>query len=160
MNDDRIPGDLWDEYDSLQKRARSNKHIGPLAWAIEDQLNTFLKSLSDACLPADFETRSKQLNNLAINRQKKHRHRSSLLESYAATQTEVSAGKLILDELIQAEQLARVRSLISLQEWRILRKLARDDDYKTVAREEGISLPALKTRVSRCRCRLREYLAA
>lgn len=159
MNDD-LPGELWDEYDALQKRARSNSHVGPVAWAIEDQLNTFLNLLSDASLPADSEARSKQFTNLAINRQKKHRHRANLLEFFAATQTEVSAEKLILDKLIQAEQLARVRSLISLQEWRILSKLAHDDDYKTVARDEGITLPALKTRVSRCRCRLREYLAA
>lgn len=159
MNED-ISGELWDEYDSLQKRARSNNHIGPLAWAIEDQLNTFLTSLSDECLVADSEARSKQLINLVINRQRKHRHRANLLESFAARHIEVSAEKLILDRLVQAEQLDRVRSLISLQEWRILAKLADDGDYKTLAQEEGISVPALKVRVCRCRCRLRQQLAA
>jgi hypothetical protein len=155
-----IPGELWDEYELLQRRSQSNSHIGPQAWAIEDQLDTFLASLSDACLPQDSSERRKQLTNLVLNRQKKHRHRAKLLESFAATQTEVSPEKLILDKLIQAEQLARVRSLISLQEWRILMRLARDDDYKTVAQKERISVAALKTRVSRCRGRLRERVAA
>jgi uncharacterized protein YerC len=159
MNNE-IPGELWVEYASLQERALSNHYVGPPAWAIEDQLNTFLRSLSGACLAADAESRTRQFNNLAINRTRKHKHRARLLTAFAATQTEVSAEKLILDKLIQDQTLVTVRSLVSVQEWRVLRKLAHEKDYQTVAQEEGISLPALKVRVYRCRCRLRQHLAA
>jgi hypothetical protein len=160
MKPDRIPRDLWDEYDSLQKRADQVTNVAHSSWAIEDQLNTFLDSLSKGCLPADVNIRQKQLNNLKVNRQKKHLHRFRLLESFAAVQAEASGEKTAFDKVLQAEQLVRVRSLTDSLEWSVLWGLARDDGYQRLAVEQRISVAALKTRVSRCRCRLRERLAA
>jgi hypothetical protein len=160
MNPDRIPGDIWDEYGSLQKRAERIITVAHNAWAIEDQLNTFLASLINNSLPKEAERRRKQSTNLAINRQRKHLYRFRLLESYAATQSEASVDKTSFDQVLQAEQLSTVRFVTTPDEWRVLWRLAREEDYKTIAEEEGVSIPALKTRVSRCRCRLRGHLAA
>lgn len=160
MNPDRIPGELWDEYGLLQKRADKVTTLAHSSWASEDQLNTFLDSLPNGELPADIDTRQRQLNNLKVNRQKKHLHRFRLLESFAAVQAQASGEKTAFDEVLQAEQLLRVRSLTDSVEWWVLWKLAREEGYERVASEQGISVAALKTRVSRCRCRLRERLAA
>ena len=160
MDPHRIPRDLWEEYNSLQQRADRITTVAHSSWAIEDQLNTFLASLSKGDLSTDSDARQRQLINLKVNRQKKHVYRFRLLERFAATQSEASAGKTALDEIIQAEQLARVRSLTSSLEWSILARLASDEGYESLASEHEISVSALKTRVSRCRCRLRDRLAA
>ena len=160
MKPDRIHGEIWEEYRALQGLAERTITITHNAWAIEDQLNTFLDSLIDNSLPKEADRRHKQFTNLAINRRSKHLHRLRLLQSYAATQSEACTDKTSFDYALQAEQMAMVQSKATPTEWRILRKLAHDNDYKSVAREEGISVAVLKTRVSRCRCRLRSQLAA
>jgi uncharacterized protein YerC len=160
MNVDLIPGDIWDEYGSLQKRSEQVITVAHNAWAIEDQLNTFLDSLINNSLPREVEKRRKQSTNLGINRQRKHLHRFRLLEFYATIQSEASVDKTSFDQVLQSEQLSIVRSVTTSDEWRVLLRLAREEDYKTIAEEEGVSIPALKTRVSRCRCRLRGHLAA
>jgi hypothetical protein len=159
MYPDRIPRDIWDEYDSLQKRVEQITTVAHSAWAVEDQLNTFLDSIADGSLPADVNTRQKQLNNLKVNRQKKHLHRFRLLESFAATQAGASEGTA-LDQVLRAEQLLRIRSSTNLVEWGLLWRLARDEAYESLVIERGMTVSALKTRVSRCRCRLRQRLAA
>jgi hypothetical protein len=159
MKSDGIPRELWDEYGSLQKRADQVTTLAHSSWAIEDQLNTFLDSLSKGGLSADVDTRQRKLNNLKVNRQKKHLHRFRLLESFAATHA--AAGvKTAFDQVFQAEQLARIRTLTNSVEWGLLVKLARDEAYESLAIDQRMGVSALKTRVSRCRCRLRQSLAA
>jgi DNA-directed RNA polymerase specialized sigma24 family protein len=159
MNPDLVPRTLWDEYDSLQKRVEQITTIGHITWAVEDQLNTFLDSIANNCLAADVSTRQKQLNNLKVNRQKKHLHRLRLLESFSATQA-VAEKANAFDRVLQAEQVARVRSLTNAVEFGLLWRLARDETYEDLAAENGVTVGTLKTRMSRCRCRLRQRLAA
>jgi len=159
--DDNVLDYPWAEYASLQKRADQINKLGPTAWAIEDQLNTFLESFAAGSLPLDNEAREKRLNNLVINRQKKHRNRARLLKERSATaQTQSSSPEPILNNLIRAEQLTRIRALTTTREWGVLRSLALDLDYKTIAQNEGVSVATLKTKVCRCRHRLRIRLAA
>lgn len=158
MNDD-VP-DLWAEYASLQKRADRVTKLSHRAWAIEDQLNEFLDALEKSSLPVDEEARAKQQKNLLINRQNKHRHRLKLLQAQAATTPASSPPEQVTDPLIVAELIVRVRTLTTTQEWRILVLLAHAHDYAAIAQKEGISVAALKTRVTRCRQRLRLCLAA
>ena len=160
MKPDPIPGDIWDEYGSLQRLAERTITITHSAWAIEDQLKTFLDSLANNSLPTNADRRHKQSANLVYNRRKKHLYRFRLLQSYAISQSDACGDKTAFDTALQTEQLAMVQSKTTPTEWRILRKLADESDYNTVARGEGMSVAALKTRVSRCRCRLRSQLAA
>lgn len=150
----------WDEYASLQERADRVSKLSHTAWAIEAQLNKFLTSLSDGSLPVDGEAREKKQQNLLINEQKKDRHRLMLLQREAATAPTFSPSEPILRHLIIVELLVQVRASTTEQEWRVLVLLALDYDYATIARSAGISVTALKTKVSRCRQRLRVCLAA
>jgi len=150
----------WAEYASLQERADQIRQLGHTASAIEDQLNKFLDSLAKGSLPVDNEAREKQQKNLLINRQKKHRHRLRLLQQQAAIAPTSLPSEPIVSRLIIVEMLVQVRALTTVQEWRFLVRLALDQDYATIAQSEGISVAALKTKVSRCRQRLRIRLAA
>lgn len=151
----------WSDYACLQEQSDRIKTIKHKAWAVEDQLNAFLDSLAKCSLPAEKTTREKWLINLATNRQKKHRNRSRLLQKWMVTvRPEFSPSELTILKLVQDEQLAQVRTLTTEQEWRILYGLSLDRDYKTIAQSESISVAALKAKVSRCRHRLRERLAA
>ena len=159
--DDTVLDYPWGEYATLQMRADQINKLGPTAWAIEDQLNTFLESFAAGSLPIDNEAREKWLNNLVVNRQKKHRNRSRLLKERTTTaQTRSSSSEPILHNLIHSQQLAQIRELTTTQEWGVLRSLALDLDYKTIAQNEGVSVATLKTRVCRCRHRLKTLLAA
>lgn len=158
--EDSAPDYPWAEYASLQERADQITKLGHTAWAVEDQLNTFLESLANGSLPVDEEERAKRQKNLLINRQQKHRHRLRLLQEQAATAPTSSPPEEILDKVIEAELLVRVHILTTLQEWRILARLAHDHDYATIAQSEGVSVTALKTKVFRCRQRVRACLAA
>jgi len=150
----------WAEYASLQERSDQIKKLGHTAWAIEDQLNTFLESFAEGSLPNDNDALEKRLSNLLINRHKKHRNRLRLLQKQAATAPTSSSPETVILNLIQAEQLVQIRALTTMQELRILQGLALDLDYKTVAQSEGMSVASLKTKVCRCRHRLRIRLAA
>jgi len=160
MNPDRIPREVWEEYGELQSRVDHVFNLAHSSWAVEDQLNSFLDSLANGTLSADADTRQRKLHNLKVNRQKKHLYRLRLVEAYAATQAAALSGTTAVDHVFQAEQMARVRSLTTLLEWRVLWRLARDEGYERIALDESINVSALKTRVSRCRCRLRACLAA
>jgi DNA-directed RNA polymerase specialized sigma24 family protein len=150
----------WVEYASFQERAGQIQRLSLAAWAIEDLLNEFLDSFSEGSLPVDREAREKRQKNLLINRQKKHSHRLKLVQEQAVTAPSYSPSEPIIHPLIIAELLIHVRASTTEQEWRILVLLAFDYDYATVAQNEGMSVTALKTKVSRCRQRLRVCLAA
>lgn len=158
--EDSALGQLWAKYDSLQKYASQVRKVDPKAWAIEEQLNDFLAKLEKGSLPVDDEVSERRLKNLLINRQKKHRHRSRLLQEHTAISLTFSPSESIIRKVIETELLVRVRTSTTAQEWRILVRLARGDDYGTVARSEGMSVVALKTKISRCRRRVRFRLAA
>lgn len=156
--DDKFTDDLWAEYASLQERSDKIQKLGQTAWAIEDQLNSFLESFAKGVLPASQEEREKQRTNLLINRQKKYRNRAKLLQKLAATFSTSSPPNLLILRLMQSQQLHKVFMLATKQDMRILWSLALDVDYKTVAQREGMNVIALKTKVHRCRQQLRKRL--
>ena len=158
---DLLVDDLWCDYAFLQDRSRRLTVVNHAAWALEDQLDQFLDSLSKGVIPAEHEARDKWLTNLETNRAKKYRHRSALLRGRAAfMEIEARVSPSPVEAISVTEQLAIVQANTASQEWRILSNLAADDDYATVARAEGFTVPALKSKVYRCRARLRLLLAA
>ncbi|HLY63053.1 MAG TPA: hypothetical protein VKV95_20085 [Terriglobia bacterium] len=150
---------LWNDYAALQHKANRSK-LDNYSWAIEDQLNYFLESASSASLPNEPELRCKHLQNLARNRAKKHANRDRLLDKYGPAYCVRATPAVALDDLIFRERIRQVRQATSYREWRILSNLAQDTDYQSVARGENIALSALKSKVSRCRSRLKKVLAA
>ncbi len=146
---------LWQEYAALQQKARRVKKLDSYAWALEEQLCHFLDSIGGG-LPADSEARSKSLHNFLLNRAKKHSRRARLLEErYRVSVLEPPAEDIAVHRLRLRETIAIVRATTSGTEWRILSSLAYGKDYRTLAERERISISALKSKVCRCRHRLR-----
>src|SRR5207302_2584703 len=152
-----IPAGLWEEYAVLQSKANRAK-LDSYTWAIDDQLEQFLDSIKGR-LPADSEARSKLLHNLVLNRTKKHSRRCRMLEAYRAPTPALDLEGETIDRLYVRKAVARVRSLATHQERRILWHLANGESYEGMARAEGLSVSALKTKVSRCRSRLKRAAA-
>ncbi len=151
-----IPPHLWAEYSLLQEKANRTK-LDPYAWALEEQLNHFLDAVPNR-LPGDAQARAKCLSNLVLHRTKKHSRRRRLLEQYQHVR-ECSPEEIALHRLHLGETTARLRSLASPVEWRILCSLADGNDYLTVANREGMTVTALKSRVCRCRRHLAQIAA-
>lgn len=147
--------DLWSEYAALQKKADRVK-LDPYAWAIEDQANHFLDSITTS-LPQNAEARTLQLENLLHNRIKKHGRRRRLLdEDRCSGRTgEVSPEEIVVHQIDLSNRIKSIRNGVSDEEWRILCCLALGQDYVAVAAAERISVLALKSKVWRCRRRLR-----
>ena len=146
--------DLWKEYALLQDRIDRAQVVNHRTFAMEDQLNVFLDSLEKGVLLSDPNSRRTRIENLYTNRSQKYRHRYKLLGLWAPNQPQFTS-KSPIDELIREEQLARACSMSTPQDWRILCRLADEDDYAIIAKEEGLRLGTLKSRVSRCRNRIK-----
>src|SRR5205814_1717750 len=80
--DDESAVDQWAKFASLQERISKRKVVNHKAWALEDQADAFLEAVARGSLPAETERRDKWLDNLETNRQKKHRHRSQILQQW------------------------------------------------------------------------------
>jgi len=153
-----ICAELWEEYGILQRKA-SRAKIDSFTWALEEELNYFLDSVPGR-LPADPQVRSKFLHNLTLNRTKKYSRRTKLLEQHQHTLApERSPEHEALQNLSLVETTMRLRAAATPVEWRILYSLAQGDDYQTVAGREGISVTSLKSKVCRCRQRLKAIAA-
>jgi hypothetical protein len=150
----------WVDFASLQDRLRGIERVDHKTWALEDQADAFLDSMTKGSLPTESESRAQWLDNLKVNRRKKHQKRLRLLEQHFAAIHTDSPATVVLDGVIQTEQLHRVRALTTPQEWGVLWDLANECDYQALASREHISVVALKTRVCRCRDRLRSRIAA
>jgi hypothetical protein len=152
-----IPAEIWAEYEVLQSKIRRVKKIDSYAWALEDELNCVLASEG---LPANSEARTKVLRNLLLNRIKKHSRRYRLLEEHyrvcvaASSAEEMAIHFLEFKEITSAVQVATSRA-----EWRILTNLAEGESYDAVAKREGMSISALKSKVCRCRRHLKAIAA-
>jgi len=146
-----VSAQLWDEYLAVQKKTDRSK-LDHYAWALEEQANHFLDSIGR--LPKTPEARSKSLRNLVLNRTKKHSRRRRLLEQWYLPAVEPSPEDIAIGRLQHKQTIALIRAATSGAEWKILISLASGSDYPTVARQAGISLSALKSKVSRCRQRL------
>jgi uncharacterized protein YerC len=152
-----IPAELWEEYGALQRKADRAK-LDSYTWGIDDQLQHFLDAI-EGRLPEISEARSKLLHNLVLNRTKKHSRRCRMLEVYRPAIVELNHEREIMDKLHVAQTVARVRSLTSPQEWKILLRLADGEDYEAIAKAEKMKTSTLKSKVCRCRIRLARLAA-
>lgn len=143
----------WEAYASLQRRADRDK-IDALTWAFEEQATEFLNSQIDGNVSSiDPAKRRKTINNLAINRRKKHRHREILLQRNAGVfNTTIPSPE---STVIARWTLEVFRNLTTDREWEILQQLANGDDYKAIALAQHLTLGAVKSVISRCRTRLK-----
>src|SRR6266478_4343183 len=141
MNEEKceVPAELWEEYGALQNKADRSK-LDAYTWALEEQLNHFVASITGR-LPADREVRSKSFKNLVLNRTKKHSKRRRLLEErYRVCPVEPSPEDIAISRLQLKQNIALIRGATSNAEWKILISLAGGRDYRSVAKQIGISI--------------------
>lgn len=158
MDDESELEQVWVEFALLQKRIGKRKVVDHKTWALEDQAEAFLEAVATDSLPNETNRRDKWLHNLETNRQKKHRHRSEILQRWIPDFTVPLDKQPPIDRIIIREQLLRVRNSATVQEFRILCSRAFDQSYETIADAEQMSIGAVKIKVHRCRQRLRVYL--
>jgi hypothetical protein len=152
-----IPPEVWAEYETLQRKVSRVRKINSYAWALEDQLNCVLDSDE---VSTNSEVRSKVLKNLLRNRIKKHSRRYALLEEqYQASTVDSSSEDSTIYVLDLKNVIAKARAAASDVEWRILGDLAQGDSYDDVARREQMRISTLKSKVCRCRQRLKSIAA-
>jgi len=147
-------GAIWQEYELLQNKSRKISKLDSYAWAVEDQLDRVL-SLATGPASAKVEPLAKSLKDLRLNRIKKHSRRRRLLQRFAApVLPDVTENTLV--GRIQLERAALAFRSTNGSDWQILVSIAYGADYGSIASRKGISVSALKSRVSRSRQQLAE----
>ena len=144
----------WDDYATLQTNAERRRRIDHKSWASDEQMDSFLDLLSIRDGHESTRPTGKRLNNLVTNRAKKYRRRNQLLCEYCASCCRSHLECAKLDGLCNGETISQVRHRVTAVEWSIFQELAEGDDYATIAARQHLTVSALKSRISRCRCRL------
>jgi DNA-directed RNA polymerase specialized sigma24 family protein len=148
---------FWADYAKLQNLS-DHQPLNHKGWATEEELNEFLKAISENRLPNDTESRSQWLNNLATNRAKKFRRRQTILKSNFAPICRPYEEPRVLDRMVVSESLRLACARLTPDEWKLFLKIARGDSYQQIGQSNGSAAAATKTRVSRCRSRIRRLL--
>ena len=153
--DDHVLVYPWDVLAELQARERSITKIGPWAEAHRAKLDFLVDLIASGNVP-DRQTLARRLTNVEINRQKTYRRRREIDATFAA----VSEHPLdnALDVVVAKDGAAFDRSIATANEWALLWALATDSTYADLKSQTGLSLNALKTRISRSRSRIRRQL--
>lgn len=138
---------FWDEYARVQRQVE-------MGTARDEQLDALLKRHSDGH-PFDLYDCRRRLKNLDRNVGRKFRDRLVLLERNAFWITRPSTVPPVMASAL-AESRAAVR-LAAGDDWDILRETA-DGDYSTIAQKMDLPVGTLKSRISRCRAKLRGVL--
>lgn len=153
MSDATSAHDPWHQFSQLHHHANP-RILDHKAWATDEALDVILTRMQTGVVEADKDTRPRWLKNLVTNRAKKHRNRRTILLKDYAYETSLYDDTPPEKDAIITEEIASVRARTTDAEWRILWGLASGDDYETVAGWMGMSIGALKSKVSRCRTRL------
>ena len=157
MDDESVVGP-WTDYLSLQNQIANRVVVDHTLWALEDKADSLISAIRADTVPPEGTRRETWLKDLQGNRNRKHRIRLRLLEQYAREVTISLKIRSQLDRLIETERVIMVRNSTSAQEFRLLMRRAAYHDYQSIARDENLSVAAVKTKVCRCRQRLQSQL--
>jgi DNA-directed RNA polymerase specialized sigma24 family protein len=147
----------WGDYARLQAQADRRK-LDPKAWAAEEQANQFIDAIANNDLKSNPEARQAWLENLATNRAKKHRRRAALLRLHQHCWP-VAELSVAHDAAVANETVEKIKANTTTEEWWALVALSLGEAYKSLAMVQQCSESTLKTRISRCRKRLRAICA-
>jgi len=145
---------FWQLFSGLQLQANASI-LNSRAWGTEEALNTLLSEI-----PQDDGTYVPQIvlnrfTNLSGNRAAKHRQRQQILyEKQRDLEDWVSKPSDPSHIAIQREQLERLQTQSTPEEWYLLEALAAGYTYQELAEYQGISVSSFKTQVFRLRKRL------
>jgi hypothetical protein len=121
--------------------------------ALEERLDTFLSALAMGKVPADLRQASRWLRNLPGNRAKKHARQDRLLKRFGNDlRRPEPVSPLAAAE--RSDDIEYVRSHVTENEW-ILLSRASVEELVTLALSVGLGIGTLKSKLSRCRARVR-----
>lgn len=157
---------FWNKFQEVN-RFTDPRRIDDQAWAIDEVTERYLDRLADKSL-TEVEDLTKQFWKEVWNKKKKYRRRRQFLltrfpnESRNVDMPEPS--KSAIDEsryhagLHTAELLEFVKSRVNDREWDLLVRSANEIPLDELSAEWGVPVGTLKSRLSRCRQRLRSEL--
>jgi hypothetical protein len=145
----------WDAYAELQETAEKIQRLDHHSWGLDEQMEELLNQFVGGESTQSGLRSMNRVENLAANRAKKHRHRAKLLRTVflKSVRGETPCDKF--DALSNEESLNQVRRQVNNRQWEIFERLAAGDDYATIALEQRLTVSALKSRIARCRSRIR-----
>lgn len=140
----------WDEYVALQSVAERSRRLDHKSWALDEQMDSLIcNSVAEVS-----DQSVKRLHNLATNRAKKFRRRVQLLREEYFPACRLFDECDVLGCMCHQETIAQIREKTTQSELAVFQALADGDDYATIAAQSQLTMPALKSRISRCRARL------
>jgi hypothetical protein len=145
----------WDDFAALQNSAANRRQLDHKAWALEEQLDSFAELLSDSPSNEASAGKAKPVLNLVANRSKKFRRRDQLLRDSYQHICRKSCECRTIELLSRRESITEIRLRLSEDELRIFEDLADGADYLSIAGRHRMTQSALKSRISRCRQRVR-----
>ena len=146
------PRQPWLLYAALQFIAAAQRRY-PVERALEERLKAFLDALSDGEIPDDLQKAGAWLKYLPGNRAKKHVRQDRLLKKFANDlRPPEPLSPLVAAE--RADDIEYVRSHVTGDEWVLLRRAAAEE-LATLAMSVGLAVGTLKSKLCRCRARLR-----
>jgi DNA-binding NarL/FixJ family response regulator len=129
----------WQVYLRLQERLASRPEVDDYSWGLEASLN---RVLAEELLSAEDSDRSVRSES------RKQRHQAQLRRKYAATQ-ELSSHP---DHVLEARlSLRLLKSLITPEEFSLLRAVGEGYDYGEIASANKVAAGTLRARVLRVR---------
>ncbi len=157
---------LWDKFQQIQGFADSRR-INHLAWAIDEVAEEILDRLAKPLTDPQHVTND--FREMVWNRKKKHQRRKEFLltrysnESVRRTMDMPEPSKSSIDNsrnesavgINTKEMLEAVKSQVTTQEWELLCHLANEVPFEKLSSVWGEPAGTLKSRVSRCRQRVR-----
>jgi DNA-directed RNA polymerase specialized sigma24 family protein len=152
----------WDEFARLQRKAappNNNTHPVLLADDLvsEDRLDAFLTRYMDEEQPFELHDCRRWLKNLSRNRARKWRERDALLRR-EGHRLSAPTGETPLAGMLREEERTMVRSNVTASDWELI-VATLDGDYAGAAEQACLPVGTVKSRVSRCKRRLRETLS-
>jgi len=146
----------WDDVAALQDCAANQRHLDYKAWAMEEQLDSLVQLVALVPLSEATDAHSKPILNLVANRSKKYRRRERLLRDSYRHICRSSYECTAVELLLRRERIAAIRARLVKSDQQIFEGLADGDDYLTIAVRQKMTLGALKSKIGRCRDRLRQ----
>jgi hypothetical protein len=136
----------WDMYARLQAELSRGCQVGDESWGAEAALNRILLSLQD-----NSQVTSDDLARTTASERRRERYRARLRRIHVGAD---EPGADPSEALAARDTLRIAGSMVSNQDWGVLRQLAEGYSYAEVAAQTGSSSGRLRVRVLRCRQRL------
>lgn len=142
----------WRAYACLQSELSDRSKLDAYTWGVEAGLDRYVLADHDDAPPPIEIARARA----AATRRERSRARwralglaPTLIKAY-----EPEPG------LVARSELGAVQSRTTAEEWGLLNRVARGDEYADMARIDGASAAALRVTVTRTRARLRVFLTS